>query len=115
MTLKSEIWIAAYLRRCTIQGLFGAVIRKGAAEAGSIFIVADMLDGRVRLYGPPPGPAYGESGDRRWSALTDDPVPRAQALALLERKQKVDPDLWIVDVEDRTGVALLEIERDAPL
>ena len=110
MSVKTEIWVSAYLRRCFANGLFGAVMRKGAAEAGALFVIADLLDGRVQLYGPPPGPVYGEDGERRWVALHRAPVARVEALALLERRLKYDPDLWIVDIEDRNGTALLNVE-----
>ena len=33
MRLKSEIWVHAFLRRAFAQGLYGAVLRKGAAQA----------------------------------------------------------------------------------
>ncbi len=38
MRLKSGIWVAAYLRRCNIEGAFAAVRRHGAEEAGAVFI-----------------------------------------------------------------------------
>lgn len=112
MSVKTEIWVSAYLRRCFANNLFGAVMRRGAAEAGALYVIADLLDGRVQLYGPPPGPVYGEDGERRWVALLRAPAPRAEALAVLERRRKYDPDLWIVDIEDRQGTALLNIETD---
>ncbi|MGZ3310763.1 MAG: DUF1491 family protein, partial [Xanthobacteraceae bacterium] len=34
MRLKSAIWVAAYVRRCHIEGAFAAVRRRGAEEAG---------------------------------------------------------------------------------
>ena len=38
MRLKSSIWVAAYLRRCQNEGIFGAVRKRGAEEAGAVFV-----------------------------------------------------------------------------
>ena len=45
MRLKTALWIAAYLRRCQVEGIFGAVIRRGAEDAGAIFVRVNRLDG----------------------------------------------------------------------
>src|ERR1700744_4218103 len=42
MRLKSSIWVAAYLRRCQTEGVFGAVRRRGAEEAGAGFCTGAM-------------------------------------------------------------------------
>jgi len=34
MRLKSGFWVAAYTRRCNVEGLFAAARRHGAEEAG---------------------------------------------------------------------------------
>ena len=44
MRLKSGIWVAAYLRRCNVEGAFAAVRRRGAEEAGAVFIKISRLD-----------------------------------------------------------------------
>ena len=49
MRLKSGIWVAAYLRRCNIEGAFAAVRRRGAEEAGAVFININRLDGTATL------------------------------------------------------------------
>ena len=54
MRLKSGIWVAAYLRRCNIEGAAAVVRRRGANEAGAIFIKINKLDGAAVLYGPAP-------------------------------------------------------------
>jgi hypothetical protein len=36
--LKTAIWVQAFLRRCNAEGLYGAVVKKGADEAGALFI-----------------------------------------------------------------------------
>jgi hypothetical protein len=45
MRLKSGIWVAAYIRRCHLEGAFAAIRRRGAEEAGAIFIKLNRLDG----------------------------------------------------------------------
>ena len=105
MRLKSAIWVSAFLRRCTVEGLFGAVVRKGAEEAGAVHVIVNHLDGTCHLFGPAPGEAYDELGDRRWIAEVVPPQGPAEAMALLERRLRFDPDLWIVEIEDRKGMA----------
>ena len=52
MRLKSSIWVAAYLRRCQTEGIFGAVRKRGAEEAGAVFVKVALLDGNAMLYAP---------------------------------------------------------------
>src|SRR5260370_6815223 len=61
MRLKSSIWVAAYLRRCQTEGVFGAVRRRGAEEAGAVFVKIALLDGKAMLYVPAPQTVYDES------------------------------------------------------
>lgn len=101
--LTSSIWVSAYLRRAFVHGLFGAVVKKGAESAGAVFVMIDRLDGTVRLLGPAPGASIDDDGARRWIDETRGFVPRIDALAILARRRKSDPDIWIVEVEDRAG------------
>ncbi|HKQ95391.1 MAG TPA: DUF1491 family protein [Aestuariivirgaceae bacterium] len=110
MSVKAAIWCEAYLRRCNAAGHFAALVRRGAEEAGSIFIKVNRLDGRVTLYGPPPGPAHDIEGERRWQPLLgSEPVPERDADDYLARIRKIDPDIWILEVEDRSGHGLLRV------
>jgi hypothetical protein len=111
MRLKSGIWVAAYLRRCFIEGAFGALRRHGAEEAGAIFIKVSRLDGTADIYGPAPQAAFDEPQplDRVFSpALKTLPAPEADVDAYLERQVRYDPDLWIVEIEDRAGRHFLD-------
>lgn len=105
MRLKSDIWVSALLRRCMVEGLYGVVIRKGAPEAGAVFVIVNHLDGTYHLFGPAPGPAYDEEGERRWLQELPFPASMEQIDALMERKCRFDPDIWIVEVEDRNATA----------
>ena len=88
-----------------VEGIFGAVVRKGAEEAGAVYVIVDHLDGTCHLFGPSPGASHDEEGERRWIIEVSPPQGGADAMALLERRRRFDPDIWIVEVEDRKGTA----------
>jgi hypothetical protein len=111
MRLKSGFWVAAYIRRCQVEGVFAAVRRRGADEAGAIFIKVNRLDGTADLYGPAPQTAFDEAQptDRAFSSpLKTAPAPEADVEAYLARETRFDPDVWIVETEDRTGRHFLD-------
>jgi len=112
MRLKSAIWVAAYLRRCNVEGVFAAVRRRGAEEAGAIFIKINRLDGTASLYGPAPQSAFDDArpSDRIFTAVLGGttPVPDADIEARLTREIRYDPDVWIIEAEDRAGRTFLD-------
>lgn len=112
MRLKSALWVAAYLRRCHVEGLFAVVRRRGAEEAGAIFVRVSRLDGTSDLFGPAPQSVSDTApgADRSFTAsLPEKPAPDAAVEAYLAREIKFDPDVWIVEVEDRAGRNFLDI------
>lgn len=110
MRLRSDIWIAGYLRRVMVAGAFVAVRRKGVPEGGTIFLRIDHLDGNNQLFGPPPPSSSDEdTGGRAFSRVhAGDTIDNAAVEARLAREIKFDPDLWIVEVEDRKQRTFLE-------
>jgi hypothetical protein len=112
MRLKSAIWVAAYVRRCNNEGAFAVVRRRGAEEAGAIFIKVNRLDGTVTLYGPAPQSAFEDErpADRAFAAVVGaaKPAPEADAEKYLEKEMRFDPDVWIVEIEDRQGRPFLD-------
>ena len=111
MRLKSGIWIAAYLRRRHIDGTLAVVRRRGAEEAGAVFIKISRLDGTADLFGPAPQSAFAEGDpvDRRFSpCFRQQPLPDGEVEAYLARQLRFDPDLWIIEVEDRAGRHMLD-------
>ena len=106
MRLKSAIWVAAYIRRCNIEGAFAVVRHRGAEEAGAIFVKLNRLDGTAELYGPAPQSAFDEvrPADRLLCAcVSPQPAPDVKVEERLTRELRFDPDAWIVEVEDRAG------------
>ncbi len=112
MRLKSSIWVSAYLRRCDVEGAFAAVRRRGAEEAGAIFIKLNRLDGTGTLYGPAAQSMFEDTrpSDRLFTALVGAAAPAAEAdiETRLTKEIRFDPDVWIVEVEDRKGRNFLD-------
>jgi hypothetical protein len=112
MRLKTALWVAAYLRRCQVEGLSGVVRRRGAEEAGAVFVRISRLDGTSDLFGPAPQSAFeaAEGAARAFApSLAEQPVPDAAVENYLAREVKFDPDVWILEVEDREGRHFLDI------
>jgi hypothetical protein len=112
MRLKTALWVAAYLRRCQVEGAFAAVRRRGAEEAGAVFVRISRLDGTSDLYGPAPQSEFdaARDADRAFSpSLKERPAPDAAVEAYLAREVKFDPDVWIVEVEERQGRNFLDV------
>src|SRR5919197_1185663 len=111
MRLQSAIWVAAYVRRCHLEEAFAAVRRRGAEEAGAIFVKLNLLDGTAELFGPAPQSMFDEArpADRLFSrCVGDQPVPEAKVEERLARELRFDPDAWILEVEDRAGRHFLD-------
>jgi hypothetical protein len=112
MRLKSALWVAAYLRRCQVEGVSAVVRRRGAEEAGAIFVRIDRLDGTSELFGPAPQSTFDAAPgtERAFSAsLPAQPAADAVVETYLTREIKFDPDIWIVEVEDRHGRNFLDV------
>ena len=113
MRLKSAIWVAAYLRRCQTEGVFGALRRRGAEEAGAVFVKVATLDGNAVLYAPAPQTVYDESRptERLFAAASPQPVPEQTIEERLAKEIRFDPDVWIVETEDRAGRHFLDLAK----
>ena len=93
-----------------MQGLYGAIIRKGAPEAGAVYVIINHLNGTCDLLSPSPGSAYNDDGERRFFKVFPNPVAIAEVDAVLRRQRKIDSDIWEVEIEDRHGLAGLSPE-----
>lgn len=109
MRLRSEIWVRAYLRRCAVSGVPAVVVRHGDDDAGAIYIRVNKLDGTSLVFGPAPAGWDGGDVDRQWVRLHGKAETEDRAAdELIARQAEFDPDLWVVEIEDREGRHFLE-------
>jgi hypothetical protein len=99
--LRSDFWVAAYLRQRAAAGIVAVLRRRGSAEAGAIFIKVDRLDGTARLYAPAPPSLEDDDGARRFALAFEGSSLDVEDR--MTREQRFDADLWLVEVEDRSG------------
>lgn len=113
MRLKSALWVAAYLRRCQVEGTFGVVRRRGAEEAGAVFVKVATLDGNAMLYAPAPQTVYDDTrpAERIFVPASPKAVPETSVEERLAREIRFDPDAWIVETEDRAGRHFLDLAK----
>jgi hypothetical protein len=115
MRVTSQLWVDAYLRIISAEGNYACIIKRGAREAGAIFVILNHLDGSFSLFGPAPQAVFQEnsSSDRLFFQVIEKQSEEL-VLAKLEQEKNFDPDLWIVENEDRLGRAFLELfeEKD---
>lgn len=103
MRLTADIWVSAYLTRLRLADIPAFVVRRGDATAGAVLVKLNTLDGAAT--------AFQRSfdlmtGDRRWVELMAG--PEAEVDAAIGRQRDFDPDLWVIEVEDRQGRHLLD-------
>ncbi|KQP09785.1 hypothetical protein ASF28_00955 [Methylobacterium sp. Leaf99] len=108
--LRSDFWVSAHLRRLGTEGIAAVQRRRGAAEAGAIFVKVDRLDGRADLYGPAPQSLVDADGDtdRRFVPLMRE-AESADVESRIGKEIRFDGDLWIVEIDDRAGRHLLDL------
>jgi hypothetical protein len=104
MRLKSEIWVKAYLRRCTVNGAMGVVARHGDDDAGAIFIRVIDRSRRAVVFGPAPAGMTDTDFERKFVAVAGSPfASETEADRYLGQEARFDSDLWVIDVEDGDG------------
>lgn len=100
MRLTTDFWVSALIRNVFRTGGFAAVIRRGATEAGAVFVTVRNRLGQVTLYGPAAQASYdtAKPDERLFTALIQDGDADAvdQRLA---KEGRFDPDIWIVELE----------------
>jgi len=102
MRLTSDFWVAALMRKVRNQKGFAYLVRRGATEAGAIFIKVYGKAGMTELYGPAPQIFYENQAsinDRRFVTILSD-ADEGQIAEKLERELDFDPDIWIVEIEN---------------
>jgi hypothetical protein len=102
--LKAGIFVRALIRRAEVAGASAFIARKGAEEAGAVILTLSRLDGTCLLLNQ----ARNGKGELVWARPLGDWGDEAKARTWLDKQVRFDPDLWIVEIEDREGRAFVD-------
>ena len=100
--LTAEFWVSAYRARLEALGIPVYIAARGDPTAGAVLVKLATLDGQARLFGR----VSRLEGGQIWDVIAEG----AEAVVdeAVERQRRYDPDLWLVEVEDRRGRHLLD-------
>jgi hypothetical protein len=101
--LTSRFWVDAYLTQLRLEEIPAFVVAHGDDTAGSVLVKLNTLDGKARLFQRSFDPM---SEERHWVVLSEG--DEAAVDAAIGRQRGFDPDLWVLEVEDRDGRHLLD-------
>lgn len=100
--LVTSFWVQAYLTRLRLQDIPAFVVAHGDDTAGAVLVKINTLDGQAaalqRSFDL-------MSGTRKWVELASG--AEAEVDAAIARQRSFDPDLWVIEVEDRQARHLL--------
>ncbi|MFV0493187.1 MAG: DUF1491 family protein [Pseudorhodobacter sp.] len=101
--LTADFWVRAYLTRLRLADIPAYVVARGDATAGAVLVKLATLDGQAQ--------AFQRSfdlmtGARAWVVLAEGEETAVDAA--IARQRGFDPDLWVIELEDRAGRTLLE-------
>ncbi len=97
--LKAKFWVDALVRRAETGFASAYVIRRGDEDAGTVLVKVVAADRLARLFVP----ARDQNGTRVWQLYRKTPIPEPEADDYCRRRMENDPDVWIIEIEDRQG------------
>jgi hypothetical protein len=93
--IKAGLWVSMALRMGNADGRYGAVVRRGDADAGGVLVVL-RKDKEVCVLSQ----LRSAEGELVWMRATGPgPVDDATADAYIARQVKFDPDLWVIEFD----------------
>ena len=101
--LAADLWVSAYMTRLRLLDIPALVVCRGDATAGAIMVKLNTLDGQAALYHR----SFDLQNDqRKWNILHQGDDPSVEAA--IDKQRQYDPDLWVIEVEDRMGRHMLD-------
>ncbi len=101
--LTARFWIDAYLMRLQGLNIPAFIVAHGDDDAGSVLVKLNRLDGAATVYQR----SYDLMEDTRSWAILEQGL-EADVDAVIARQRSHDPDVWVIEVEDRAGRHMLD-------
>lgn len=97
--LPTKLLVGAQIRQAATQGITITVIRSGDPNSGMIILKINRMDGQAEVL-----LQMRQDEELVWApAGAAGAIPESEADALLERQLRYDPDVWLLEIEDKQG------------
>ena len=97
--LPTDMLVSAQRRIAANEGIPLTIVRRGYSSVGTILLKINRLDGTARVLSQ-----VRYDDELVWSPVSKtDPMDEKDAEAYLARQADIDPDLWIIEIEDKQG------------
>ena len=99
--LPAHLWITAKIRQLNQENTPAYILQKGEKNSGTLLVKVSKLNGSCCLYTQ----MRDLDGNLGWiHALKSDSPNDPEADAYIARVKSRDPDVWIVEIEDKSGI-----------
>jgi hypothetical protein len=98
--IATELWVMAHIRQCISRGIVATVVKKGDDWGGAVILKLNLLGPGFRILTQ----SRDADGEIAWlQAKEGARLPEAEADEYIARQTSRDPDLWVIEIEDRAG------------
>jgi hypothetical protein len=98
--LSTRLMVQGLVRRCYVADMPAVALRKGDEERGAVMLKVNRFAAGCIVWTQ----TRTMDGDPAWMRGTGpELVPEQTADAYVDRQVQRDPDLWVVEIEDRLG------------
>ena len=110
--LTASVLATSLMRRAESQGGFATVVAKGDPTAGSILIILNERGGNQRILER----LLQADGRYSWRQIASEDVDNIGEFdRLLARRRKVDPDLWLIELNVPSAERFGAVYARAPI
>ncbi|GAB2176631.1 DUF1491 family protein [Dongia sp. agr-C8] len=98
--IATELWVMAHIRQCSAQGIMATVVKRGDDWGGAVIVKLNLLGPGFKVLTQ----SRDIDGNIAWLQAKDGAVlNETDADDYIARQTARDPDLWVVEIEDRSG------------
>lgn len=98
--LSTELFVKAHLRQLITQGINATIVHKGDDWGGAILLHINLLDHRHRLLSQ----ITDMDGEMAWLRIKEGAdLSLEETEAYIAKAIARDPDIWVIEIEDKTG------------
>jgi len=98
--IATELWVMAHLRQCIARGIIATVVKRGDDWGGAVVIKLNLIGPGFKVLTQ----TRDIDGNTAWMQAKDGALmPERDADEYIARQTQRDPDLWVIEIEDREG------------